>query len=365
VLLPEWPASLDSDNTARLGGAVRTILSLEMSLARTPDELGDESLRVPLERLLSGKPSAPLGGKHMNSNNNRARVVEDPKRRAEKLRRKTLFAPLFAPGGARTLMLLAAEAFGLLLCPLRLASEVAGASWAAAEGWIFAPLAGALLPAQASELVAAAARAARRELWIPLRNWAARNDLVAPAEAFWDAAPTLYFYLFRAGDLAAERLQRLQQQPSADAGLAAAPRVAQLRRLVEHAERLAKRIAHDLGEAQKTAALDTGPSPASAMMSGRCFDRLLGGYRWQLCPFAQAKQGETLLGKWSGWQLGPDGRHRMLFNKGQRCWNGPERSLNVSLTCGSEDEIVTVDEPRACEYEMTFATPIGCELLPE
>ena len=64
MLLPEWPASLDSDNTARLGGAVKTILSLEMSLARTPDDLGDESLRVPLERLLSGKPSAPLGGRY-------------------------------------------------------------------------------------------------------------------------------------------------------------------------------------------------------------------------------------------------------------------------------------------------------------
>jgi hypothetical protein len=366
MLLPEWPASLDSDDTARLGGAVKTILALNMSLARTPDEQGDESLRVPLGRLLSSSSPAPPGSNTINRDKKmKARVVEDPKRLAKKLRRKTLFAPLFGPGGARTLALLTAEALGLLLCPVRLASEAAGATWAAAEGWIFAPLAGALLPAQASELLAAAARAARRELWMPLRNWAARNDLVAPAEAFWDAAPTLYFYLFRAGDLAAERLRRLQQLPSADAGIASAPRVAQLRRLLEHAERLAKRIARDLDEAEKTAALDTGPSPASALMSGRCFDRLLGGYRWQLCPFVQAKQGETLLGKWSGWQLGADGQHRMLFVNGQRCWNGPGRSVNVSLTCGVDDEITSVDEPSACAYVMSFATPIVCELLPE
>lgn len=48
------------------------------------------------------------------------------------------------------------------------------------------------------------------------------------------------------------------------------------------------------------------------------------------------------------------------FDNGAFCYNGPSRSLVVSLPCGEEDEILEVDEPRTCEYTMKFTTPAAC-----
>lgn len=44
----------------------------------------------------------------------------------------------------------------------------------------------------------------------------------------------------------------------------------------------------------------------------------------------------------------------------EQCWGGPERSLTVSLECGSEDEVVNVDEPEKCTYTAVLRTPAAC-----
>ena len=51
----------------------------------------------------------------------------------------------------------------------------------------------------------------------------------------------------------------------------------------------------------------------------------------------------------------------MNFKSGTRCWNGPERSLSVSLLCGREEKILAVSEPEMCTYTMDFATPAACD----
>jgi hypothetical protein len=54
----------------------------------------------------------------------------------------------------------------------------------------------------------------------------------------------------------------------------------------------------------------------------------------------------------------------MLFEHGQRCWGGPDRSLRVSLVCGVTNELRSVAEPNKCEYVMTLSTPAACKLAP-
>ncbi|KAL7608414.1 hypothetical protein Lser_V15G09832 [Lactuca serriola] len=39
----------------------------------------------------------------------------------------------------------------------------------------------------------------------------------------------------------------------------------------------------------------------------------------------------------------------MLFSNGDKCWNGPQRSLTVRLRCGSKVEVADIDEPSRCE----------------
>ena len=39
-----------------------------------------------------------------------------------------------------------------------------------------------------------------------------------------------------------------------------------------------------------------------------------------------------------------------VFRHGDHCWNGPARSLRVTLFCSVEEKLSEVDEPTTCEY---------------
>lgn len=49
-----------------------------------------------------------------------------------------------------------------------------------------------------------------------------------------------------------------------------------------------------------------------------------------------------------------------VFDRGQRCWNGPSRSLRVELACGPEDVLSAVAEPETCAYTAVLETPAAC-----
>jgi hypothetical protein len=80
-------------------------------------------------------------------------------------------------------------------------------------------------------------------------------------------------------------------------------------------------------------------------------------YDYHLAWFESVKQGHTDLGKFSHWE---DDHTVMKYQKGKRCWGGPDRSTRVILQCGVKDEVVLVDEPSMCEYHMTVRTPFAC-----
>lgn len=85
----------------------------------------------------------------------------------------------------------------------------------------------------------------------------------------------------------------------------------------------------------------------------------------------------TSLGKWAGLERSQpasafsNSQHNapvsltFKFRDGQQCWNGPRRSLTVTVVCGTEDEVESVDEPAVCEYTMVFRTPAACAPVPE
>lgn len=104
-----------------------------------------------------------------------------------------------------------------------------------------------------------------------------------------------------------------------------------------------------------------------------CINKEQGDYTYELCIFGRATQKSNkdhsshLLGTFSGWNTNPhvpksDPQYwsQQLYNRGLKCWNGPERSVTVDFECGLQNEILSVSEPEKCAYEFKATTPALC-----
>lgn len=106
---------------------------------------------------------------------------------------------------------------------------------------------------------------------------------------------------------------------------------------------------------------DFGPEKEFYSFYGQCFESKENKYVYKVCPFKQATQEEgystTRLGSWEKFE---ESYRVMQFLNGDKCWNGPDRSLKVRLRCGLKNELTDVDEPSRCEYIAFLATPALC-----
>lgn len=117
---------------------------------------------------------------------------------------------------------------------------------------------------------------------------------------------------------------------------------------------------------------DFGPEEEFAVLEGQCFDYTDHEYIYRLCPFDKTIQqpksssSETRLGTWGHWKAkegSSDGEKytAMMYERGQSCWNGPQRTTLVRIACGNENKLVAVSEPNRCEYVFDFTTPAACK----
>lgn len=127
------------------------------------------------------------------------------------------------------------------------------------------------------------------------------------------------------------------------------------RRLFENSERELRNIEKDIEDIKKKIELDLGPNGEFASMIDQCFEFEDREYVYKLCPFDRTVQksknnhGETSIGNWKSWGDGENKYLQMKFENGQACWNGPQRSTNVILSCGIENKLTSVTEPNRCE----------------
>ncbi|AQK89274.1 glucosidase 2 subunit beta-like isoform X2 [Zea mays] len=93
----------------------------------------------------------------------------------------------------------------------------------------------------------------------------------------------------------------------------------------------------------------------------QCFETKEGKYTYKVCAYKKASQAEghssTNLGRWDKFE---ESYRVMHFSGGDKCWNGPDRSLKVRLRCGLSNELNDVDEPSRCEYVAVLSTPALC-----
>ncbi|KAI0773737.1 endoplasmic reticulum protein [Fomes fomentarius] len=104
-----------------------------------------------------------------------------------------------------------------------------------------------------------------------------------------------------------------------------------------------------------------------------CLAKEVGDYIYEVCLFDEARQkplkgGSTFsLGRFESWnnadgveKESPEYYSKQHYTRGAKCWNGPQRSVTLVLSCGTENAILSVAEPEKCEYEFKGTSPALC-----
>ncbi|KAL4139585.1 hypothetical protein PRIC2_003080 [Phytophthora ramorum] len=136
-----------------------------------------------------------------------------------------------------------------------------------------------------------------------------------------------------------------------------------------------------LAEAQKLMDKDYGVDHLFFALRDKCVESEAGQYKYKICFFGKATQDHTKLGDMEDIKApelaessGEDASapaevtaaaktmvKEIKFTNGQKCWNGPNRSLTVKLECGPEPmELSGIEEPSTCVYTAKLRTPAIC-----
>ncbi|KAM6957666.1 glucosidase 2 subunit beta [Aplochiton taeniatus] len=136
----------------------------------------------------------------------------------------------------------------------------------------------------------------------------------------------------------------------------------------DESERALREMDDQIKNLEKEISFDFGPNAEFAYLYSQCYELTTGEYVYRLCPFNRVTQkpkfggSETNLGTWGMWS-GPEADiySMMKYDHGTGCWQGPNRSTTIKLTCGKETVVTSTSEPSRCEYLMEFTTPAVCQ----
>ncbi|OQR83795.1 glucosidase 2 subunit beta [Achlya hypogyna] len=117
-------------------------------------------------------------------------------------------------------------------------------------------------------------------------------------------------------------------------------------------------IDQEIDRLERVESVEAGPDDGYQILKGTCAEAQIEKYVYKVCPFGEATQDSVSLGRWKRWSASEP--PTMAFEDGQKCWNGPHRSVQLILECGAEDKILSVDELSTCVYTIPFATPAAC-----
>lgn len=92
-------------------------------------------------------------------------------------------------------------------------------------------------------------------------------------------------------------------------------------------------------------------------LADKCISKEIDKYKYKFCFLKNVFQDDVKLGRWSKWE----GEHELFFNRGQDCQGKLKRQLRMKFTCGTEEEILEVNEPSLCQYEALVASPGACD----
>ncbi|XP_075715180.1 glucosidase 2 subunit beta [Rhinoderma darwinii] len=163
-------------------------------------------------------------------------------------------------------------------------------------------------------------------------------------------------------------VEELEMPPYDEATQALIDTAQAARNQYDEAEKSLREIEDTIRSLEKEISLDFGPHGEFSYLYGQCYELSTSEYIYRLCPFNRVTQkpkvggSETNLGVWGFW-AGPenDKFSVMKYEQGTACWQGPNRSTRVKLSCGKETVVTSTSEPSRCEYLMEFFSPAACQ----
>ncbi|KAH3663622.1 hypothetical protein OGAPHI_005023 [Ogataea philodendri] len=126
-----------------------------------------------------------------------------------------------------------------------------------------------------------------------------------------------------------------------------------------------KPLRKDQAAKQKQLDADYGPDNIFLAMNS-CVRNKIGTYDYRLCFTDKLEQinsnGQaTRIGRYERVEYDKNNHQiKLIYEHGDKCWNGPVRRAEVQVVCGVDDEIIAVTEPEKCEYSVKIQSPIGC-----
>ncbi|XP_068584119.1 glucosidase 2 subunit beta [Cebidichthys violaceus] len=139
----------------------------------------------------------------------------------------------------------------------------------------------------------------------------------------------------------------------------------------DEAEKALREVDDQIKSLEKEISFDFGPSAEFAYLYSQCYELTTSEYVYRLCPFNRVSQkpkfggSETNLGSWGHWAGPEDNIYAVMkYEHGTGCWQGPNRSTTIKLTCGKETVLTSTSEPSRCEYLMEFISPAVCHEPP-
>lgn len=156
--------------------------------------------------------------------------------------------------------------------------------------------------------------------------------------------------------------------------------VTDAKKVVADAERDVNNARNDQKSQKEDLEKDYGPEGIFRALKDVCVSKDSGEYTYELCFLNRVLQkpkkggGDVNMGNFNRFEtevvdeevavdgkgLGKGERIVMVYEGGQHCWNGPNRSTRVVLACAEEGEVWKVSESEKCVYRVEVGTPAVC-----